>query len=79
VRRGTDVYAIAALCAHAGGPLDEGTLEGDVVRCPWHGSKFCVRDGSIVSGPTAFPQPAFKVRIAGERVLLAGPATPSEP
>jgi nitrite reductase/ring-hydroxylating ferredoxin subunit len=79
VRRGGDVYAIAALCGHAGGPLDEGTLEGDVVRCPWHGSRFCVTDGSIVNGPTAFPQPAFKVRVSGERVVLAGPATPSGP
>ncbi len=79
VRRGGDVYAIAALCAHAGGPLDEGTLDGDVVRCPWHGSQFCVRDGSIVNGPSAFPQPAFNVRISGERVLLAGPATSSGP
>jgi nitrite reductase/ring-hydroxylating ferredoxin subunit/uncharacterized membrane protein len=79
VRRGNAVHALAAVCAHQGGPLDEGTLEGDVVRCPWHGSQYCVRDGSIVSGPTAFPQPAFKVRVSGERVLLAGPVTPSGP
>jgi nitrite reductase/ring-hydroxylating ferredoxin subunit/uncharacterized membrane protein len=79
VRRGNDVFALAALCGHAGGPLDEGTLEGDIVRCPWHGSQFCVRDGSVVNGPTAFPQPAFKVRVSGERVLLAGSATSSEP
>lgn len=79
VRRGNDVHALAALCAHAGGPLDEGALDGEIVRCPWHGSEFCVRDGSIVRGPTAFPQPAFKVRISGERVLLAGPATSSGP
>jgi nitrite reductase/ring-hydroxylating ferredoxin subunit len=79
VRRGDDVHAIAAICAHAGGPLDEGTLEDDVVRCPWHGSRFCVRDGSIVNGPTAFPQPAFKVRVSGDRVLLTGPSRSSEP
>ncbi len=79
VRRGDTVHALAAICAHAGGPLDEGALDGDVVRCPWHGSEFCVRDGSVVRGPTAFPQPAFEVRVAGERVLLAGPATPSGP
>ena len=33
----------------------------------------------IVNGPTAFPQPAFKVRVSGERMLLAGPATSSGP
>lgn len=79
VRRGNDVYALGALCAHAGGPLDEGTLDGDIVRCPWHGSEFCVRDGSIARGPTAFPQPAFKVRVSSERVLLAGPLTSAGP
>jgi len=72
VRHGTEVSAIAAVCAHQGGPLDEGTLEGDVVTCPWHQSQFCVRDGSIVHGPTAYPQPAFTVRLSGERIMLAG-------
>jgi len=70
VRRGEEVHAIAAICAHQGGPLEKGKLEGDVVTCPWHGSQFCVRDGSIVHGPTAYPQPAFEARVAGERVLI---------
>jgi nitrite reductase/ring-hydroxylating ferredoxin subunit/uncharacterized membrane protein len=69
-RRGGDVYAIGAVCAHQGGPLDEGTLSGDVVTCPWHGSEFCVRDGSIVHGPTAYPQPTFDVRLSAGRVLV---------
>ena len=71
VRRGRDVHAIAAVCAHQGGPLDEGTLEGDVVTCPWHGSKFCVLDGGIVAGPTAYPQPAFRARVLDGRVRVA--------
>jgi nitrite reductase/ring-hydroxylating ferredoxin subunit len=54
--------AIAAVCSHAGGPLDEGTLEGDVVTCPWHGSRFSVRDGRVCGGPANFAQPAFEVR-----------------
>ena len=32
-------------CLHAGGPLHEGTLEGAVVTCPWHGWQFDVTDG----------------------------------
>ena len=70
VRRGSDVSAIAAVCAHQGGPLEHGRLEGDVVTCPWHGSQCCVRDGGIVHGPTAYPQPAFDVRLEGGRVLI---------
>ncbi len=71
VRRGNEVHAIAAVCAHQGGPLDEGTLEGDVVTCPWHGSKFCIVDGGIVAGPTAYPQPAFRARVQDGRVRVA--------
>ncbi|HEY0382392.1 MAG TPA: Rieske 2Fe-2S domain-containing protein [Candidatus Elarobacter sp.] len=70
VRRGATVHAIAAVCAHQGGPLDEGTLDGDVVTCPWHGSRFCVLDGGIVGGPTAYPQPAFRTRVLDGRVRV---------
>jgi nitrite reductase/ring-hydroxylating ferredoxin subunit/uncharacterized membrane protein len=71
VRRGSEIHAIAAVCAHQGGPLDEGTLEGDVVTCPWHGSRFCVLDGGIVAGPAAYPQPAFRARVLDGRVRVA--------
>jgi nitrite reductase/ring-hydroxylating ferredoxin subunit/uncharacterized membrane protein len=71
VRRGDQVHAIGAVCAHQGGPLEQGTLEGDVVTCPWHGSQFCVRDGSIVAGPTAYPQPAFRARVVDGRIRVA--------
>jgi nitrite reductase/ring-hydroxylating ferredoxin subunit/uncharacterized membrane protein len=71
VRRGGEVHAIGAVCAHQGGPLDEGTLDGDVVTCPWHGSRFCILDGGIVAGPTAYPQPAFRARVLDGRVRVA--------
>ena len=71
-RDGNEVHAIAAICAHQGGPLHKGTLEGGVVTCPWHASQFCVRDGSIVHGPTAYPQPSFEVRVVADRVVLSG-------
>jgi len=63
VRLKGSISAIAATCTHAGGPLDEGTLEGDVVSCPWHGSRFCVRDGEVRAGPATFPQVRFEVRV----------------
>ncbi len=71
VRRGEQVDAIGAICAHQGGPLEQGTLKDGMVTCPWHGSTFCVRDGSIVSGPTSYPQPAFSVRVTDGRVRVA--------
>ena len=63
VRREGAVCALAHTCSHLGGPLSEGKLEGDVVQCPWHGSRFNVRDGSVVDGPATFPQPCFEARV----------------
>jgi len=63
VRREGAVCALANTCSHSGGPLSEGKLEGDVVQCPWHGSRFNVRDGSVVDGPATFAQPCFEARV----------------
>jgi nitrite reductase/ring-hydroxylating ferredoxin subunit/uncharacterized membrane protein len=63
VRRGGEIHAIAHTCSHMGGPLSEGKLEGDVVQCPRHGSRFLVTDGSVVGGPATFPQPCFEARV----------------
>ena len=52
LKQGSTIYAIGATCTHQGGPLDEGTLKaGEIVQCPWHGSCFHLRDGSVVNGP----------------------------
>ena len=63
VRLAGEVCALAHTCSHLGGPLSEGKLEGEVVQCPWHGSRFNVRDGSVVDGPATFPQPCFEARV----------------
>jgi nitrite reductase/ring-hydroxylating ferredoxin subunit/uncharacterized membrane protein len=68
VRLKGTIYAIASTCTHAGGPLDEGMLEGEVVTCPWHGSRFCVRDGEVRGGPATFPQTRFEVRVRAGKV-----------
>ncbi len=47
VRRGEEVYAAAARCPHLGGRLAKGKLEGTVIQCPLHGSRFDVKDGSV--------------------------------
>jgi nitrite reductase/ring-hydroxylating ferredoxin subunit len=44
-------YAVDNLCTHYGGNLSEGFLEGNVVTCPNHGSKFDVTTGKVVSPP----------------------------
>ena len=62
-RRGDRVHAIAEVCAHLGGPLAEGTLDGDIVECPWHGSRFSIIDGSVIHGPSVHPQPCYEARV----------------
>jgi nitrite reductase/ring-hydroxylating ferredoxin subunit/uncharacterized membrane protein len=64
------VRALSDVCSHAGGPLNEGTIEGGCVTCPWHGSVFRLDDGSVVHGPATGPQPAYDVRTAGGRVSV---------
>lgn len=67
-RYGGTAYAVGAVCAHAGGPLEEGTFDGTCVQCPWHDSVFDLRDGSVVHGPATFPQPRYRARIADGQI-----------
>ena len=43
-------YAIANKCTHLGGSLAKGVLEGSIVTCPRHGSRFDVKTGKAVRG-----------------------------
>lgn len=51
-----------------GGPLCQGTLSGDVVQCPWHGSRFDVKSGKVVGGPAKKPVKQYKVHVDGEDI-----------
>jgi nitrite reductase/ring-hydroxylating ferredoxin subunit/uncharacterized membrane protein len=70
LRLGGTLRAIGAVCSHAGGPLDEGALEGGVVTCPWHGSRFRVNDGQVLRGPATFNQPVLVAEERNGRVWL---------
>jgi nitrite reductase/ring-hydroxylating ferredoxin subunit/uncharacterized membrane protein len=70
LKLGEKYFAIAATCSHAGGPLDEGELQGDVVQCPWHGSRFSMRDGKVRTGPATFSQPRYDVLVRDGMIHL---------
>jgi nitrite reductase/ring-hydroxylating ferredoxin subunit len=69
-RHGDTVHAIGAVCSHAGGSLEEGTISNDCVTCPWHQSVFDLRDGSIVHGPAVYPQPDYLARIQDGQIQV---------
>jgi len=73
VRKGSRVYCLAETCAHMGGPLSEGRLEGRTIVCPWHASRFDLATGQAVEGPTAFPQPCLQTRIREGQIEVKFP------
>ncbi|HET6381688.1 MAG TPA: Rieske 2Fe-2S domain-containing protein [candidate division Zixibacteria bacterium] len=73
VRRGDVAYALKDTCSHAGGPLSEGTLDGDSIVCPWHQSAFHLADGRVRHGPAQTRQVAYRARINGDQVEVSGP------
>lgn len=61
-----EIYAMGNACTHAGGPLNEGKWVGDdrcEIECPWHASRFCVKDAGVRSGPATFPEQRLETRI----------------
>jgi nitrite reductase/ring-hydroxylating ferredoxin subunit/uncharacterized membrane protein len=62
-------------CTHKGGPLSDGTLACGRVQCPWHGSQFDVRDGSVHHGPAEENIATYEVDVKAGRVLLRVPST----
>ena len=56
-------FCLDARCTHAGAPLEEGTLEGETLTCPWHGSQFRITDGSVQRGPAEKQLKKYEVTV----------------
>jgi nitrite reductase/ring-hydroxylating ferredoxin subunit/uncharacterized membrane protein len=69
-RENGQIFAIGAVCSHAGGPLDQGKIRDGCVQCPWHDSVFDLRDGRIVHGPATQPQTGFETRLRNGRIEI---------
>lgn len=67
-----EYFAIGATCTHYGGPLAEGVIDGDAVRCPWHHACFSLRNGEALHAPALSPVSCYRVERRGDRVVVTG-------
>lgn len=63
------LFCLEARCTHVGASLAEGDLVGEVVVCPWHGSRFNATNGSVLRGPAQKPLKVYPSTVK-ENVLL---------
>src|ERR1700688_1856767 len=72
VSQGDHVFAMAGTCTHYGGPLAEGLLVGNTIRCPWHHARFNIHTGEAEGAPALNPLSCFNVRRRGNTVAITG-------
>src|SRR5215472_10912879 len=69
-RVGNEVFAIAAHCSHYGGPLAEGLVVGDTVRCPWHHACFSLRTGEALGAPAFAPMSCWRIEKRDNKIFV---------
>jgi len=67
---GGSFCAIDDTCLHRGGPLSEGSVEDNVVTCPWHGWQYDVKTGACITNPSV-SQNKYEVKVEGDDILIS--------
>src|SRR5262245_37214400 len=78
-RRGSELFAIGSTCSHYSGPLAEGLIVGDTVRCPWHHACFSLRTGEAIGAPAFNPLSRWRVEKRGDMAFVRERIEPAEP
>src|SRR5215472_878152 len=79
VRRGEDVFAVGAHCTHYHGPLAEGLIVDETVRCPWHHACFSLRTGEALRAPALDPISCWRTEQVGDKVFVREKLAPFPP
>src|SRR6202043_1142195 len=69
-RSGSEIFAVDAHCSHYHGPLAEGLVDGETVRCPWHHACFDLRTGEAARAPALNPVAVWRVEREGSRIFV---------
>ncbi|MGZ3350805.1 MAG: FAD-dependent oxidoreductase, partial [Xanthobacteraceae bacterium] len=77
-RNGDEFFAIGSTCSHYGGPLADGLMVGDTVRCPWHHARFSLRTGEAIGAPAFNPVPCWRVQKRDGKVLVGEKIEPAD-
>ena len=70
VRSGTDIFAIEAHCSHYHGPLADGLVVAESIRCPWHHACFDLRTGEATRAPAFSPLAVWQVDHEGDHIFV---------